>query len=404
MSTSGDGGSFGPPTSRCKSGFAVPSELTSSFADYLSSLTRGPCSSGLSAGADPYLLGLLCNNNVYPGCLGVDAYNPQQFLQPCAPGPAAEHSRGVEEAALQCAGVAALGAVQRPGALGNPHAPAASASALPLAHLVKARLGAVVFAAVRAKVTAQQELFVQQMYEMHRVATRQRHLQAVCERPQALRAEIALQVTEARQRETMAALQARARDPAAVFGAEVLACTLAPPPPAKGGVGVGPVRGSCGADAGRTRRTEATSRPACGQAAEPPAAFLPSLKQRSKRARRSASGGTGCDEVGQSTGPPSSAPSPYAVKPYDSVAACGAPDALVSFAGSGGSAFRKVPQRGRGVRPAAASADSIGSENSKSLCAVCAGASGDADSGLYPPAKKAALTSAASILVSFSGA
>ena len=59
---------------------------------------------------------------------------------------------------------------------------------------VKARLGDAGFATVRAKVMAQQEVFVQQMYEMHRVATRQRHLQMACERPNALRAEIALQV------------------------------------------------------------------------------------------------------------------------------------------------------------------------------------------------------------------
>ena len=59
---------------------------------------------------------------------------------------------------------------------------------------VKARLGDAGFALVRAKVMAQQEVFVQQMYEMHRVATRQRHLQMACERPHALRAEIALQV------------------------------------------------------------------------------------------------------------------------------------------------------------------------------------------------------------------
>ena len=74
---------------------------------------------------------------------------------------------------------------RRPGALGD-H--------LPQCAQVKARLGDAGFAVVRAKVMAQQEVFVQQMYEMHRVATRQRHLQMACERPHALRAEIALQV------------------------------------------------------------------------------------------------------------------------------------------------------------------------------------------------------------------
>jgi len=59
---------------------------------------------------------------------------------------------------------------------------------------VRLRLGDGGFAAVRAKVMAQQEVFVQQMYELHRVATRQRHLQTTCDRPAALRAEIALQV------------------------------------------------------------------------------------------------------------------------------------------------------------------------------------------------------------------
>lgn len=59
---------------------------------------------------------------------------------------------------------------------------------------VKERLGEAGFAAVRRQVMAQQEVFVQQMYDLHRVATRQRHLQTICERPQALRAEIALQV------------------------------------------------------------------------------------------------------------------------------------------------------------------------------------------------------------------
>ena len=86
---------------------------------------------------------------------------------------------------------------------------------------------------------------------------------------------------------------------------------------------------------------------ACREADEAPPAFLPPLKQRSKRARRSASG-TDCDEVGQSGGPASGAPSPFAQKPYgrapgpyDRVgASCGASDVLVSFAGSGGSAFR----------------------------------------------------------------
>lgn len=65
---------------------------------------------------------------------------------------------------------------------------------MPQCAQVKARLGDAGFAVVRAKVVAQQEVFVQQMYEMHRVATRQRHLQMACERPHALRAEIALQV------------------------------------------------------------------------------------------------------------------------------------------------------------------------------------------------------------------
>ena len=202
------------------------------------------------------------------------------------------------------------------------------------------------------------------------------------------------------------------QDPAAVFGAEVLAGTLAPQAAAP----------SCGASAGAGarlgRRTEATSRPGCGcavlgcrislhtlgclfsnyagsshavslfrlplqcvggawlasacawahlalhalcadtvpvlcrEADEAPPAFLPPLKQRSKRARRSASG-TDCDEVGQSGGPASGAPSPFAQKPcgrapgpYDRVgASCGASDVLVSFAGSGGSAFR-VRDRG----------------------------------------------------------
>ena len=64
---------------------------------------------------------------------------------------------------------------------------------------------------------------------------------------------------------------------------------------------------------------------------------------------------------------------------------------------------QKVPQRRRSVQPAPAHADSIGSENSKSSFAACTGASGDADSGLRHPTKRAALTSAASILVSFSG-
>ena len=64
---------------------------------------------------------------------------------------------------------------------------------------------------------------------------------------------------------------------------------------------------------------------------------------------------------------------------------------------------QKVPQRRRSVAPAPAHAGSIGSENSKSSFAACAGASGDADSGLRRPTKRAALTSAASILVSFSG-
>ena len=70
----------------------------------------------------------------------------------------------------------------------------ASGDHVPQCAQVKARLGDAGFALVRAKVMAQQEVFVQQMYEMHRVATRQRHLQMACERPHALRAEIALQV------------------------------------------------------------------------------------------------------------------------------------------------------------------------------------------------------------------
>ena len=200
------------------------------------------------------------------------------------------------------------------------------------------------------------------------------------------------------------------QDPAAVFGAEVLAGTLAPQAAAP----------SCGAGAGLGRRTEATSRPGCGcavlgfqgffgfrvfspcsrvplfvaaiserlcrvvawrfipsqdvlvgllpalayalpcmrcaltgspvacrEADEAPPAFLPPLKQRSKRARCSASG-TDCDEVGQSGGRASGAPSPFSQKPYSRVlgpydrvgASCGASDVLVSFAGSGGSAFR----------------------------------------------------------------
>ncbi len=61
---------------------------------------------------------------------------------------------------------------------------------------------------------------------------------------------------------------------------------------------------------------------------------------------------------------------------------------------------QKVPQRRHGARPVPARADSIGSENSKSSFAACAGAS-DVDSGL--PRPKKALTSAASILVSFAG-
>ena len=64
---------------------------------------------------------------------------------------------------------------------------------------------------------------------------------------------------------------------------------------------------------------------------------------------------------------------------------------------------QKVPQRRRNVLPTPTHVDSIGSENSKSSFAACAAASGDADSGLRRPTKKAALTSAASILVSFSG-
>ena len=71
---------------------------------------------------------------------------------------------------------------------------------------------------------------------------------------------------------------------------------------------------------------------------------MPPLK---KRARYSASG-TDCDEMGQSGGPASVAPSPFAQKscgrasgPYERIGAgCGASDVLVSFAGSGGSAFR----------------------------------------------------------------
>jgi len=61
-----------------------------------------------------------------------------------------------------------------------------------------------------------------------------------------------------------------------------------------------------------------------------------------------------------------------------------------------------VPQRAHKARPAPARADSIGSENSKSSVAACTGVSSDADAA--PPRPKKVLASAASILVSFSGA
>jgi len=66
-----------------------------------------------------------------------------------------------------------------------------------------------------------------------------------------------------------------------------------------------------------------------------PPVFLPPAKQRSKRARRSSASGTDCDETGQSGGVVLAAAGKLAPR----ASAC-LSDVPMSFAGSGGSAFR----------------------------------------------------------------
>jgi len=66
-----------------------------------------------------------------------------------------------------------------------------------------------------------------------------------------------------------------------------------------------------------------------------PPVFLPPAKQRSKRARRSSASGTDCDETGQSGGVVPLAAGKLAPR----ASAC-LSDVPMSFAGSGGSAFR----------------------------------------------------------------
>ncbi len=85
---------------------------------------------------------------------------------------------------------------------------ASSASVGPSA-AARAALGAKRFAALRARLLQHQDVFLQQMFDLHRCARRQQQLVAVCDRPEAMTAALAAVMASSRE----ASQQAGTREP-----------------------------------------------------------------------------------------------------------------------------------------------------------------------------------------------